>query len=383
MANVFGSILDLFKGKSESVLGIDIGSSSIKVVQLQKKNGRAVLQTYGEVSLGPYGGFEMGRATNLPINKLAEALSDVLKEASVTTNRAGIAIPLSSSLISVFEVPVLGEGELGQLVAIEARKYIPVPMPEVTLDWKLIPKPEEGISDLLKNNSSGWHSSANVNQMNRIEKNEVLVVAIHNDTINRFNDLVKRTNLNASFFELEVFSTTRVAIDDDNSPEAVFDLGASSTKLYISEKGIIRASHTVNIGSQDITLALSRSLGVNISEAERLKRRFGLEVKRGTLDVKEVMSASLLFVFSEATKLVNGYQKRYGKIVRGVTLTGGGVHLKGLLEIAKTSLPIPVNVANPFNKTEAPAFIEPILTEAGPEFSVAIGVALRMLEEVE
>ncbi len=74
-----------FAEKAPSVLGIDVGSSSIKVVQLKRKKGKAVLETYGELALGPYAGIEIGRSTNLPTEKIAEAIVDVLKEANTTT----------------------------------------------------------------------------------------------------------------------------------------------------------------------------------------------------------------------------------------------------------------------------------------------------------
>src|SRR3989344_3866484 len=96
-----GDVSSFLKSGGGSVLGIDIGSSSIKVVQLRRHRGAAVLETYGELSLGPYAGVEIGRATSLPAEKLAEALTDVLKEANVTAKSCALSIPLSASLISL------------------------------------------------------------------------------------------------------------------------------------------------------------------------------------------------------------------------------------------------------------------------------------------
>src|SRR3989344_6271991 len=81
-----------FEKKSKSVVGIDVGSSSIKVVQLRRKGGRAVLETYGELALGPYAGVGIGQATNLPEEKLSEALQDIMREANVTTRDGGFSI---------------------------------------------------------------------------------------------------------------------------------------------------------------------------------------------------------------------------------------------------------------------------------------------------
>jgi len=85
------SAKSLFKKSGGSVIGVDIGSSVVKVVQLRKEQGRAVLETYGELALGPYGGLDVGRATNLPVEKIAEAIKDLFREANVTAKTAAVA----------------------------------------------------------------------------------------------------------------------------------------------------------------------------------------------------------------------------------------------------------------------------------------------------
>src|SRR3954465_2992778 len=97
------SLSSLFKTEVKSVLGVDIGSSSIKVVQLRREKGRVILETYGAISLGPYAGVEIGPATALGAEKISDALKDVIREANVTTGDAAISIPYSSSLVSIIK----------------------------------------------------------------------------------------------------------------------------------------------------------------------------------------------------------------------------------------------------------------------------------------
>ena len=100
------SFLDaLFKKKEQSVLGVDIGSSSVKVVQLRKERDQAILETYGELALGPYAGAEVGQATNLSAEQIAETLKDLLREAKVTTKKCGVSIPYARSLLSFVSLP--------------------------------------------------------------------------------------------------------------------------------------------------------------------------------------------------------------------------------------------------------------------------------------
>ena len=111
MASI-GSLLSAFFKKESSVLGIDIGSSAIKIVQIKKKHGKAFLETYGELALGPYAGIEVGRSTNMPGDKMIQAVKDILREAKTTTISSGVALPLSSSLITFISIPYVPEKQI-------------------------------------------------------------------------------------------------------------------------------------------------------------------------------------------------------------------------------------------------------------------------------
>jgi type IV pilus assembly protein PilM len=360
---------------SESVLGIDIGSSSIKVVQLKKNKGAAILETYGELALGPYADKEIGQATNLPPSKIAEALRDLLKESNATTTSCGVSIPFQSSLISLVKMPALPNRKLAEMIPIEARKYIPVPISEVALDWFIIPKEDMNFvspgSEAEENAKSAEGKSV-----------DVLLVAIHNETLGRYSDIVRMANLNSSFFEIEIFSTIRAVLENSITPTAIIDMGAGATKLYIVEFGIVKSSHVINSGAQDITTTLSRSLGMSIAKAEEMKRDAGLESNSQNWNTEAILLV-LGRIFSEANRVFIQYEKKYNKNIGRTILTGGGAALKGLLPVAKKDLETEVALGDPFSKTQSPAFLEEVLKEVGPEFTVAIGLALRKLQETE
>lgn len=364
LSSLFGS----FFKKETSVLGIDIGSSAIKIVQIKKKRGRAVLETYGELALGPYANIEVGRAVSLQTEKTIEAVKDILREAKTTTLSCGTALPLSSSLITFITVPPVPEKQLGEVVAIEARKYIPVPLNEVLLDWSVIPKEENYVTeeDSSKTEKQG---------------SDVLVVAIHNEYLNSYQSIMTGAALNPSFYEIEIFSAIRAVVDQGLVTNMIIDFGARSTKLYIVERGILRTAHIINKGSQDITLALSKALSVSVSEAESMKRLFGLKGGPEYKELTEIITVNLDYIFYEANATLLNYQKKYAKNISKVILTGGGVLLKGFTDLAKISFQTDVVYADPFGKLETPAFLAEEFAQAGPEFAVAIGAALRRLGE--
>ncbi|MDB5266955.1 MAG: Type pilus assembly protein PilM, type pilus assembly protein PilM [Parcubacteria group bacterium] len=373
------ALFNFFAKPLTSVIGIDIGSSAIKIVQIKKQNGQAVLETYGELSLGPYANATIGQAVILPPEKIANALVDLMreKEVNVTTNKCGISIPFASSLMSVIEMPAVSTKQLGLMVPIEARKYIPVPISEVALDWSIVPRSEVKIEDYPEGTPPDTGLATPVN----IPKVDILVVAIHNDTIARYTDIVQKAGLAAGFFEIEIFSTMRAVLDDTLSPVMIMDMGAASTKLYIVERGITKASHTVNRGSQDITSNISKSLGLPLEKSEIMKRQIGATGEDKTMT--EIIRLTLDYIFEEANHALLSFEKKYNKTVSKVILVGGGAALKGLSELAKANFNTDTVQANPFNKLATPAFLENILKETGPEFAVAIGAALRKLAEEE
>jgi cell division ATPase FtsA len=159
----------------------------------------------------------------------------------------------------------------------------------------------------------------------------------------------------------------------------VFDMGSSNTKLYLVERGIVQSSHTVNRGSQDITLALSRALGVPPGRAEEIKRGGAFRDTIHGRAISDIIPLTLEYVFTESNRILLHYQKMTEQTVQKVVFIGGGVLLPGFLDMARSKFETEVAFGDPFGKVRAPAFLEDMLRAAGPEFSVAVGIALRQL----
>jgi type IV pilus assembly protein PilM len=371
----------IFKNQGNTALGVDIGSSSLKVVELKREGGKAVLKAYGEIALGPYAGSSVGAIPVLSNSKIAEALRDVLREAAITTKESGVAIPFKSSLVSLIEMPALPLKKLEEVIPIEARKYIPVPISEVTLDWWIIPK--EKYDHVEQAKKADEDKKVGGPELPRLtDKTDVLVVSIHNEILSNYNNIIKDNGLETSFFEIEMFSTARSLIVRSEAPVIIFDMGALGTKLYIVEKGIIRISHIVNRGSHDITQSLSKSLGVDFVEAEKIKRNMSSLKEADQKTVAGVIDLTLDYVWSETRSIIGNFERRYGKHVTGVILTGGGVALPGFREAAERELKVHAELGNPFGKITTPVFLSAALRDTGHEFAVAMGAALRKLEEL-
>jgi type IV pilus assembly protein PilM len=373
LKGLLGKISGVLKSSgSGSVIGIDIGASAIKVVQVKKEGGKAILETYGSISTAPYAEGEVGQVVAVPEEALVKAITDLFKEANITTKNSAMSIPASASLVFLVELPgTVGEKELPSIIYNEARRYIPVPITEVAIDWWLVPKrPLDGVTD-----DSEKPSEEEI----KGEKTKVLVAAIHNEALEKYKSLVADAKLETDFFEIEMFSSVRSNIGQDLSTTMVLDVGAAKTKISIVDRGVIQDFHIINRGSFDITSAMVTSLNMSFHDAEEMKKEYGLNNNPKQPKAAMVMRTAVDYIFFEAGNVVLNYEKKYNRSVGKVVLTGGGVMLKGILPVAQEKFGTEVVMGNPFERIEAPAFLQNILADSGPEFGVAAGLALRKL----
>lgn len=372
-AKILGSVSGVFsKESTNSAVGIDIGSSSIKIVEIKKKGGKAVLETYGAIALGPYAGVEMGRVTNLPEEKIIEALNEVLKESGVTTPSSALSVPVQSSLIFTIQLPAqIKDEEMKAIVSTEARKYIPVPITEVSLDYFILPKKEPSFEE---------EHLPQLQENDGVEKQDVLVVAIQNDAIARLRSVVAGSKLDAGFFEVEIFSSVRANFEHELSPVLLVDLGASRTKISLVEFGVVKGYHTVNRGGADITDSISKSLSIPYEKAEESKKEFGLYGDPKEPKMADVIKVHIDYIFSETNNVLLGYEKKYNRAISKIIFSGGGSLLKGLTEVASNNFKAEIAIGKPFSKAGIPVFLEKVFETTGPEFAVAVGLALRKLQ---
>src|SRR3989344_7241397 len=217
LQNIFSSLSKAGHADGGSAIGVDIGTSAIKVVQIKKKNGKALLETYGAIALGPYANTEAGRVASLPVEQTALALKEVLSQSGISGSDLALAIPIQSILIFTLELPAqVGEDEIASIVPTEARKYIPVPIDEVSIDYFILPKKEASFEEL--------NTSAGAGPVK--EKLSVLVVATQNDAVSKYRSIVSQCGFSASFFEIEIFSSIRANFEHELSPVLLIDFGA-------------------------------------------------------------------------------------------------------------------------------------------------------------
>ncbi len=338
------------------VLGVDIGTSSIKVVQLKDVKGVPTLETYGELQLGPYEGIDLGRGTHLPTPKLVEALIDILREAGATAKDATFALSYNASFTTTIQIPTLEQEKLGTMVPVEARKYIPVSLSKVELNWfPLAIHPEE-------------------------KTTSVLVSAIYNEAQERYNNIMSGSALKVVLSEIEIFSMIRSVLAPTDDVVAILDCGASSTRLCIVKKGVVVKTHSIILSGVELTSALAKNLAIEFKNAENLKREVGLRGKESDARIQKTVISTFERGLREIHTVIKRYEEEDKVTVQKVVLCGSGALLKGMEVYIQDMFSRPVVHANSFSKVAYPAFLEDTLTQAGPTFAVAVGVALRAFQ---
>ena len=350
-----------------SVVGIDIGTSAIKVVQVKRDGAKIVLETYGELNLGAYANEKSGKVVTLAPDVIAKAVGDILREANVTTKSAVISIQSQATLIFLLELPEVPEAEIAQIIPNEARKYIPVPLTEVSLDWYKVPK---------KETYSEEQSSSGSRKMM-----EVVVVAVRNETLSQYREITTKSGIEVRGQEIEIFSAIRSVFHREISPTLVVDYGAGTTKVSVVEYGVVRAYHVINRGSAFTSDVLARSLGIDFDKAEELKKTIGMgnttEITENTQKIIDAIIADTQYIINEIHTALLQYERQSRKSITKIILTGGGSMLPGFLEKVAESFGVETVYGNPFDKAESPEFMQPVLKQAGPEFTVAMGLALK------
>lgn len=355
-SNFFSGISSKAKN-AKRVVGIDIGSSSIKVVEVQDHNGVLTLTTYGELQLGPYSGQEVGQSVTLDPKKEQQALVDVIRESAVKSTSAVFAMPLASSFVTTINFSAEPKEDISSRVRVEARKYIPVPIGEVTLDWAEI--------------DSEAKKDAN--------QRDVLVAAIQNEALNRFRVLMQFVNLKEPPTEIECFSALRGVYKEEEKDIALIDIGAVSTKLYIARKGLLQRMHRVRAGGAIATKRIASVLELSFEDAEILKRDIKKE-DANFHDVKRAHHTCYDRVWQEFTQVIREYENTLGTKIETVYLTGGGSLFPTVKVMIEETLQKNVVHVNSFNKVAYPAFMEDMISELAPTFHVALGSALRVFE---
>jgi len=366
----------LFSSKA-SYLGIDFGSSSIKVVELANFNGRPRLVTYGFSERGAGDTSESGIITD--VAKTSEILVDICKKSKVGSKKVITALPNFSVFTSVITLPSMPKKELNSAVSWEAKKIIPTPLEEIILDWKVIEEIDESktpaggaIDDLAQRNQP----------LSRIlskpqKKLKILLTGASRNLIKKYVEIFNKAGLTVLGLETESLALIRSLVGNDKSVIMVIDLGASTSSITVVDKGVPFLMRSIEVGGITISKAISNSLNINIERAEQFKQDLSLDMETAENSLPQTVEKALIPILNEIKYTLNFYQTNNNKKIEKIILTGGTSLLGHLPTYLANNLNISTYIGDPWARTIFPTELKPVLDRVGAKFAVAIGLAMR------
>jgi type IV pilus assembly protein PilM len=359
---------NLFKPKSK--LGIDIGTSAIKVVELSQESGRWKLENYGIYELhGPGGTADTAKTVmDLTDAEIGQAIKDVISTAGMKSRDAVASISSFSTFATVIEMPYVSEEDLAKTIPFEARKYVPVPIDQVVLDWSII-----GVVD--GKGGLGSPPTGPVPAGTSVTV-EVFLAAVPKDETARYQRIMKAAGVNLLALELENSSMVRALLGNDLSPTAILNVGGRSSSIVIVSKGYERLAHNYEIGGYEMTKAVANALAIGEDQAESLKRKYGLIDSPENKARPAMMPLVDMMVF-ETKKTVESFEQARGVRISRVVLIGGLANMPGLSQYVKQRIPRDVLIGNVFARLIHPTELTPMLQTLSNTLSIAVGCAMR------
>jgi len=342
-------------GGDNLFLGIDIGDSSLKMVELKKKNHKIYLSNYAfseNVS-------EVNFTKIEDIDYLAQAINKVRQEAGIKSQRVTVSLPTFAVFSSIISLANVDKKGLAAAVNEEAKKVIPLPLEEMILDWKIIPDP--------KNQNTG--------------SSRIFLTGSPKKLVKKYIDIFKKAKLNLASLETETFSLVRSLVGDDKTTVMIVEIGANSTDLSIVKESIPVLNRSLAVCGSSVTKVLAEKMGLSYAQAEQFK--FDLSVSLGTdtqEELPKLITVTLEPIVTEIQYMLDFFRSQGGDTIEKIILSGGSALLLNLSEYFSKRLNIKVIIGDPWSRINYPAELKPVLSEAGPRLAVAIGLAMREIQ---
>lgn len=338
--------------------GLDIGTTMIKIVWLNRENKTNI---YNTSLLTPNTSQGLQSESPFDHQEMAQLINKLVLEAKITTNSVNIALPENRVFTRVIDMPVLSEKELSSAIYWEAEQYIPAALDSMSLDWTILKKPSDAISD---------------------QKMQVLLVGAPLALIKRYQTILELAGLSIASVETEVLSVMRGIVQDSKFPTSlIMNIGSLSTSLCIVKNGVIVFVYSMPYGGMAMTRAIAADFGFTPAQAEEYKRVYGLSDKNVGEKIGKAIDPILNSIVTEVKKAITFYNEKYKSdtTISQIILTGGGADLPGLSLYFARIIGIETIIGNPWKMVDVRSVPKEV-EEAGPEYTVAIGLALKEYE---
>lgn len=350
-----------FLRRKGNLIGLDIGSSSIKICEIREKGGAYRLINFEKIPI-PHETVIEG--TIMDAGGVVNAIRTGMKRLGSRNRNAAISVKGHSVIVKRVVLPSVTRAELEESIQWEAEQYIPFDVNEVNIDFQIL-------------------GPAGDDQT----KMETLLVAAKKDIITDYVGVVTEAGLVPKVVDLDSFAMENIF--ELNYPEyldgvcTLINIGASIMNINIIRFGVPAFVRDLLVGGNHITLEIQRQFGLSFEEAEAVKK--GEKVIPGKeAEVEKSIRRALSGIIAEIQRNIAVFNTNYpDSPIERVILFGGGSKTKGFSEMLEKSMGIPVELVNPFKKVEiiSKRFPKEEVSEIGPEIAISMGLSLRKVDE--
>jgi len=347
--------------KGRSCLGVDIGTTSIKMVEVSagKKAPRVV--NYGILESSGY----LSRAnqalqtSGLKIfeEDAVALLKALVKQVGPSTRDAVASLPQFDAFMTLVDFPAMEAKDIQKALIYQAKQYIPMPLSEVALDWMKI---------------------ADYQDEKGFAHQKILLISVPQEQIKKYQRMFQAAGLRLRALEIESLSIARIFAGDP-TPTTIVDIGSRSTNIIFMEKGALAWSAQSDIAAASLTAALATSLGINPLRAEELKKERGILGTGPNYELSTIMMPFLDAIVNEVKKSAYRYSQQFplATAAESIVLAGGGANLSCIERYFEKEFGVAVVKASPFSRFECPDAIMPFIPELGAPMTVALGLGMK------
>jgi type IV pilus assembly protein PilM len=347
-------------GKKDHLVGLDIGSRSIKAAEIAETKQGLSLKRFGIVDIA-HGAIEEG-TINDP-ETVAESIKQLFKSYNIKESNVAVSIGGYSVIVKKISVQTMDEEKLQETIHFEAEQYIPFDISDVNLDFQIL-----------------GESESNPGQMN------VFLVAAKKEMVNDYINLVNLAGLNPCIVDVEAFAlqnTIEANYDMQSENTALIDIGASKTSLNILKGNSSLFMRDVSLGCGQINQKIMSLIECSFEEAEQLK--YGDKPDRLTQeDLKGIISSVVTDWCTEIRRALDFFYSTYPEDqIKRIILSGGGANIAEFRELLSTEASAEVETINPFRKfkIDKKNFDDAFIKQIAPQAAISMGLAMRKVDD--
>jgi type IV pilus assembly protein PilM len=346
--------------KPQNVVGLDIGTSSIKLVEIEKIKNTYHLKNFGVAKISKD---TIVNGTIINSDQVVQAIKSLVTNLKIKNRNSAISISGHPVIIKKITLPLMAEDELENTIELEAEQYIPFALDEVNIDFQIL-----GVSE------------------DKSDQMNVMLVAAKKAMIEEYIAVIKTAGLNPAIVDIDVFALENMFnvnyVTEENVNVALIDVGASVTNINILKNGTSQFTRDIFLAGNQVTEEIQRKLAVSYNEAETLKHGEIIEGINQDL-LHDVITKSAAAIAAEIFRSLEFYTSSTYSEINQIYLSGGGSKTKGLKEALEQKTSTRLTYANPFEavRYDENTFDPDYIRELSPLSAVGVGLALRSIGE--